>query len=111
MKSVKTIIIIQTIIFIVAGIITILIGKFTTYRYGMILLLCGIVPIAIGAARDAGPRFRPMPYVINKSKASISERHSMDKKEILSQTSFLVNSIIIGIIPIVVGLLLMHFLY
>ena len=110
-KSIKKIITIQVIIFIVAAIITVLIGKFTAYKYGMILLLSGIVPIAFGAARNAGPRYRPMPYVYNQSKASVSERHSMDKKEMLSQTSFLVNCIIIGIVPIVVGLLLMHFLY
>lgn len=111
MKSIIKIIIFQAVIFIGAGIITFLIGEFTAYRYGSILLLGGIVPIAIGAARNAGPRYRPMPYVVNKQKASVSERHAMDKKAILSETSFFVKAIIIGIVPIVAGLLLMHFLY
>lgn len=111
MKSIAKIFIFQAVIFIAAGIITILIGEFTAYRYGTVLLLCGFVPIVIGAARNTGPRYRPMSYVFNKQKASVSERHAMDKKEILTETSFFVRAIIIGIVPIVVGLLLMHFLY
>ena len=107
MKSIKKLIIIEAIVFFVAGIITFLVGKFTVNSYGTILLLCGVATMAIAVLSQAGSRHRPMPYSCRPN-ISVSEQHLRDKKDMQSNTTFFLNTIMVGIIPVVIGLLLMH---
>ena len=82
------------------------VGDFTVEKYGTILLLCGLVPMAIGVVSEAGARQRPMPYSY-KPKASVAQQHAREKAELLAKTSFLQNSLIVGSVPVGLGLLLM----
>jgi hypothetical protein len=107
MKNIKKLIVIEGILFIVAGIITFLVGKFTVNSCGTILLLCGVATMAIAVVSQAGSRHRPMPYSYRPN-ISVSEQHLRDKKEMQSNTTFFLNSFKFGIIPVVIGLLLMH---
>lgn len=110
MKSIKKLILIDGIIFLVAGVITAIVGKFTVDSYGTILLLCGVATMAIGVVSQAGSRHRPMPYSY-RPKISVSQQHLRDKKDIQSNTTFFLNVFIVGILPVVIGLLLMHLSY
>ncbi len=107
MKHIQKLIVIEGILFIVAGIITILVGKFTINSYGTILLLCGVATMAIAVASQAGSRHRPMPHSYRPN-ISVSEQHLWDKKDMQSNTKFFLNTFIAGILPVVIGLLLMH---
>ena len=109
MKNIKKLIVIEGILFPVAGIITVLVGKFTVDRYGTILLLCGVVAMAIGVVSQAGSRHRPMPYSY-RPEISVSEQHLRDKKDMQSNITFFFKSFIVGIIPVVIGLILMYLL-
>ena len=84
--ALKKLILIEVILFLFAGIITILIGEFTVDRYGTILLLCGVVTMAIGFISQAGPRHRPLPYIYRPT-ISVSEQHLMDKKQMQTDTT------------------------
>ena len=100
---------IVAIIFIVAGNITFLTGPYTTYSYGTILLLCGLVPVLIAIVSGYGSRQgRPMPYSYNP-KISVSEKHLREIKDMKSSTSLFAKCFAIGTLPIVIGLMLMHF--
>ena len=118
MKKTINIVAFEVIVFVVAGIITNLIGKFTLDRYGTILLACGLVTVAISAFTPVGSLFnRPDPYVY-KPKASVREQHLSrgnqryeryeESKEMKSSTSFSAQCLAVGTVPIVVGLILMH---
>jgi len=107
MKTINRMIIAEGIIFVIAGVITVWVGKMTLNSFGTILLLCGLAPLAIGTVSDAGPRYQSMSNVY-RPKLSVSQQHSKDKKEIFSKTSFLKKSVIVGGIPVLVGLLLMY---
>lgn len=110
MKNIKKLIVIEAIIFLVAGIITVLVGKFTVDSYGTFLLLCGLAPMAIGIVSEAGSRHRLMPYSY-RPKISVSQQHLKDKKSLQSRNTFFLNTLKAGIIPVVIGLLLMHLSY
>jgi len=105
-KQIKYLIAIEAVIFFAAGIITFFVGDFTVERYGTVLLLCGLAPMAIGVVSEAGARQRPMPYSY-KPKASVAQQHAREKEELLAKTTFLQNSLVIGAVPVGVGLLLM----
>lgn len=107
MKTTKKLIIIDGIIFLVAGVITALLGKFTTNSYGTILLLLGLAVLAIAIISQAGSRHRPMPYSY-RPKISVSQQHLRDKKNMQSDNTFFLHSIIAGIMPVVIGLILRH---
>ena len=106
MKSIRKFIIVEIILFIAAGVITLFMGGFTVERYGTVLLLCGLVPMAIGVVSEAGARQRPMPYSY-KPKASVAEQHAREEKELREKTAFLQNSLVMGAVPVGIGLLLM----
>jgi uncharacterized membrane protein HdeD (DUF308 family) len=110
MKNIKKLVIIEVILFLVAGIITVLVGKSTVDSYGTILLLSGLATMAIGIITQAGPRHRPMPYSY-RPKMSVTQQHLKEKKELQSSNTTFLNSFIVGIIPVVIGLLLMHLPY
>ena len=82
------------------------VGDFTVGRYGTILLLCGLLPMALGVVSDAAPRYRPLPYVF-RPKASVAEQHAREERELKARTAFLQNSPVIGAVPVGIGLLLM----
>ena len=75
----KKLIVIEAILFLVAGIITVFVGEFTVDNYGTILLLCGVVALAISVISQTGSRHRPMPYSY-RPKIFVSEQHLRDKK-------------------------------
>jgi len=110
MKNIKKLIIIEVVVFIVAGIITVLAGKFTVNRYGTILLLCVVGAMAIAIASQAGTRQRPMPYSY-RPKISVSQQQLRDKKAMQSDGTFFLNSFLTGIIPVAIGLLLKQLPY
>jgi hypothetical protein len=105
MKNIKKLIIIEVIIFIVAGLITVWVGNFTVDRYGAILLYCGIGAMAIAIASQAGSRQRPMPYSY-KPKISVSQQQLRDKKAMQSDSKFFLYAFLVGIIPVAIGLIL-----
>ena len=105
MKNIKKLIIIDGIIFFVAGIITVLVGKFSFDSYGTILLLCGIAAMVIAIATQAGSRHRPMPYSYRPN-VSVTQQHERAKKEMQTDTAFFLFAFMIGIIPVVIGLIL-----
>ena len=105
MRNIKKLIIIEVVIFIVAGLITVLIGKFTVDSYGTVLLFCGIGAMAIAIATQTGSRHRSMPYSY-KPKISVSDQHLRDKKALESESKFFLNSFMVGIIPVAIGLIL-----
>jgi hypothetical protein len=107
MKNIKNLIVIDGIIFLTAGLITAIVEKFTVDSYGKILLLCGLVPMAISVISQAGSRHRPMPYSY-RPKISVSQQHLREKKDMQINITFFLNSITVGIIPVVIGLILMH---
>jgi hypothetical protein len=104
----RKLVVIEAILFLAAGIITVLVGKFTAENYGTILLLCGVVTMAIAVVSQAGSRHRPMPSSY-RPKISVSEQHLREKKEMESNTSLFLKSFLVGIIPVAIGLLLMRF--
>jgi len=106
MKSIRKFIIVEIIFFSAAGVITSIVGDFTVERYGTVLLLCGLVPMTIGVVSEAGARQRLMPYSY-KPKASVAEQHAREEKEVMAKTAFLQNSLVIGAVPVGIGLLLM----
>ena len=106
MKSIQKFVIIEVILFVVAGVITVVVGDFTVEKYGTVLLLCGLAPMTIGVVSEAGARQRPMPYSY-KPKASVAQQHAREKEELLTKTTFLQNALIIGAVPVGIGLLLM----
>ena len=106
MKSIKKFIVIEIILFVAAGIITVVVGEFTVEKYGTILLLCGLAPMTLGVVSEAGARQRPMPYSY-KPKTSVAQQHAREEKELKDKTAFLQNSLLIGAVPVGVGLLLM----
>ena len=108
-KNIKKLIVIDVIIFFVAGIITFLVGKFTIDSYGTILLLCGLAAMAIAVVSQAGSRHRPMPYSYRPN-ISVDQQHLRNKKEMQSDSKFFLTSIIAGIVPVVIGLILMHYI-
>ncbi len=110
MINLKKLIVIDGILFLAAGIITGAVGKFSADNYGTILLLCGLVPMAIGIVAEAGSRHRPSPYGY-RPRISASQQHLRDKKDFQSRHTFLLNSLLVGAIPVVIGLLLMHLSY
>ena len=105
MKNIKKLIIVEVIIFIVAGLITVWVGKFTVDRYGTILLLCGVGAMAIAIASQAGSRQRPMPYSY-KPKVSVTQQHQRDKEAMQSESKFFLEAFLVGIIPVATGLIL-----
>ena len=107
MWSIKKLIIIEGIIFLVAGIIAFFVGKFTINSFGTILLLCGVATMALAVVSHAGPRHRAMPHSYRPN-ISVSEQHLRDKKDMQSNIAFFRNTFIVGIIPVVIGLILMH---
>jgi hypothetical protein len=107
MISIKRLIIIEVIIFIVAGLITLWVGEFTIYRFGTILLYCGIGAMAIAVVSQAGSRQRPMPYSY-RPKISVSQQHQRDKETMQSESKFFLGAFLIGIIPVAVGLILKY---
>ena len=107
MKNIKKLIVIEVLLFLAAAIITFLVAEFKVNSFGTILLLCGLGAMAIGVLSQAGSRHRPMPHSY-RPKISVSEQHLRDKKDLQSGTSFFLKSFIVGIIPVVVGLILMH---
>ena len=111
MKNIKKLIVIEGILFLVAGIITVLVGKFTADSYGTILFFIGAVTVAIGVFSQLGPEWhRPMPrsYYSYKPKISVSQQHLKDIKDMESEISFFLSLFIVGIIPVVIGLILMQ---
>ena len=110
MKNIRMLIMFEGIIFFVAGVFTVLVGQFTIDSYGTILLLCGLAAMVIAVASQAGSRYRPMPYSY-RPKISVSQQHLRDKKDMRSDITFFLNSFIVGIIPVVIGLILMHLKY
>ena len=106
-KQIKRFIVFELVIFIAAIAITVFVGEWTVDRYGLILILCGLVPMAMGVVSEAGSRQRPMPYSY-RPKTSVAQQHAREKQEILARTTFLQNSLIIGAVPVAVGLLLMQ---
>jgi hypothetical protein len=108
MKRINKLIIIEGIIFLIAGVITALLGRFTAEKYGTVLLLCGLATMAIGIFSQAGSRHRPMPHSY-RPKTSVSEQHQKDKKELQASTTTFLNLAVVGSIPVAIGLLLMHF--
>jgi hypothetical protein len=90
MKNIKKLIVIEGIIFLVAGIVTFLVGKFTPDGYGTILLLSGLATMAIAVVTQAGSRQRPMPYSY-RPKISVSQQHLREKKELQSENTFFLN--------------------
>ena len=106
MKPIQKFIIIEVILFVGAGVITFIVGDVTVEKYGTVLLLCGLVPMTIGVISEAGARQRPMPYSY-KPKVSVAQQHAREKEELLAKTTFLQNALIIGAVPVGVGLLLM----
>ena len=108
MRNIKKLIIIEGILFLVAGIITFLVGKFTVNSYGTVLLLCGIATMAIAVvSQPALQRHSPMPHSL-RPKISVSEQHLRIKKDMESNITFFLKSFIVGIIPVVIGLIFMH---
>ena len=107
-KNIKKIIVIDGIIFLVSGLITALIGKFTADSYGTILILCGLVPMVSGIVSNAGPRHHPMPYSYRRI-IFLAKQQEREKKEMLADTSSLLILFVIGIILIVIGLILKHY--
>ncbi len=105
-KNIIRIVIFEIVIFLVAGIITFLVGEFTMDSYGTMLLLCGIAAMAVAIATQAGSRHRPMPYSY-RSNLSVGRQHERAKKEMQSDTSFFLKAFLVGIIPVVTGLILM----
>jgi hypothetical protein len=103
----KKLTIIEAVIFLVAGVITVIIGKFAIDNYGTILLLCGLATMAIAIVTQAGSRHRLMPYSY-RSKISVSQQHLREKKAMQSDNTFFLYSFIVGIIPVGVGLILMQ---
>ena len=110
MKILKKVIVIDAAIFLAAGIITVVLGKFTAAKYGTILLLCGLVPMAIAIVAEAGSKHRPSPYAY-RPKISVSQQHLRDKNDFQTRHAFFLTSLLVGIIPVVTGLLLMHLSY
>ena len=110
MKNIKKLIVIEGILFLVAGIITVLVGKFTADSYGTILFFIGAVTMAIGVFSQLGPEWhRPMPdSYYKKQKISVSQQHLKDIKDMESNISFFLSLFIVGIIPAVIGLILMQ---
>jgi len=106
MKSIQKILVVEAILFAVAGVITFFVGDVSVEKYGTVLLLCGLVPMAIGVVSEAGARQRPMPYSY-RPKTSMTQQHEREKQEIMAKTTFLQNSLIVGAVPVAVGLLLM----
>jgi hypothetical protein len=106
MKSIQKFVIIEVILFAAAGFITVIVGDVTLAKYGTILLLCGLVPMTIGVVSEVGARQRPMPYSY-KPKTSVAQQHAREKEEMLAKATFLQNALIIGAVPVGVGLLLM----
>jgi hypothetical protein len=106
MKSIRKFIIVEFRFFAAAGIITLIVGDFTVERYGTVLLLSGLVPMTIGVVSEAGARQRPMPYSY-KPKAFVAEQHAREEKELKEKTAFLQNSLVLGAMPLGIGLLLM----
>ena len=94
MKNIKKLIIIEIIIFVAAGLITVWVGNFTVDSYGTILLLCGIAAMAIAIASQAGSRQRPMPYSY-RPEISVSQQQLRDKKAMQSDSSFFLKSFIV----------------
>jgi len=110
MKNIKKLLIVDGILFLVAGIITVVAGQFTIASYGKFLIICGLVPMTIGVVSQVGSRQRPMPYSYRPN-ISVSQQHSKDIKEMQSNTTFLLHSIIAGIIPVLIGLIFMNFFH
>ena len=106
MKSIQKFIAVEVILFVVAGVITIIVGDVTVEKYGTVLLLCGLVPMTIGVVSEAGARQRPMPYSY-KPKASVADQHAREEKELREKTAFLQNTLVMGAVPVGIGLLLM----
>ena len=88
-----------------AAIITALIGKFTVDSYGTVLLLCGIGAMVLAIAAQAGSRHRPMPYSY-RPKIPVSDQHLRDKKALDSESKFFLDSFVVGIMPVAIGLIL-----
>lgn len=119
MKKSVMLVAIEVIIFVVAGIITNLIGKFSFDMYGTILLACGLVTVAISALTPAGSLFnRPDPYVYRPKASVVRDQHLSrtqryeryeELKDMKSSGSLYRGIFVIGMIPIVVGVLLMNF--
>jgi isoprenylcysteine carboxyl methyltransferase (ICMT) family protein YpbQ len=108
MKNIKKLIVIEGILFFVAGVITFLVGKFTFNGYGTILFFIGAVTMAIGVFSQLGPDWhRPM-VDLYKPKISVSQQHLRDIKDMESNISFFLSLFIVGIIPAVIGLILMQ---
>ena len=66
--------------------------------------------MAIGVFSQLGPEWhRPMPdSYYKKQKISVSQQHLREKKDMQINITFFLNSITVGIIPVVIGLILMH---
>ena len=106
MKSINKLLVVEAMLFVVAGAITFIVGDVTVEKYGTTLLLCGLVPMTIGIFSEAGARHKPMPYSY-RPKISVDQQHSREKEELLAKSSFLQNSLMTGAVPAGVGLLLM----
>ncbi len=104
-RNIIKFVIFEVIIFLGAGIITYLVGEFTVDSYGTMLLLGGIAAMIIGVAAQTGSRHRAMPYSYRPN-VSVSQQHERAKKEMQSDTSFFLKVILVGIIPVVIGLIL-----
>ena len=106
MNSIQKFIAVEVFLFAAAGVITFAVGDFTMEKYGMVLLLCGLVPMAVGIVSEAGARHKPMPYSY-RPKISVGQQHAREKEEILAKSAFMQNSLVIGAVPVGIGLLLM----
>ena len=98
-------VIFEVIIFLGAGVTTYLVGEFTMDSYGTMLLLGGVAAMVIGVTAQAGSRHRAMPYSYRPN-VSVDQQHERAKKEMQSDTSFFLKAFLVGIIPVVIGLIL-----
>ena len=107
MKKVIIFIVVEAIIFLVAGIITFFLGNITIEGYSTILLYCGLAALAIGVFMEFGSKRGTMSDRWSSGRTS-SQQQLREMKELQSSSKGAFYLFLIGFVPIAISYLLRY---
>ncbi|UCE54762.1 MAG: hypothetical protein JSV31_04780 [Desulfobacterales bacterium] len=109
MKKFIIFIVVEAIIFLVAGIITFFLGNITIESYATILLYCGLAALASGVFMEFGSKYRPIQLQLREMKGLQSSQQQLrEMKELQSSRKAAFYLYLIGIVLIAISYLLRY---
>ena len=107
MKTIQRFAIVEVIIFLIAAIITFVLGEVSIEKYGRILLFCGFGALLLGVAVDFGSKRGTMSDRWSSVRTS-PQQEMRDIKDMQSIGKTTLNFFLVGAVPIAIGYLIIY---